>query len=108
MDEFDLENSIVSIASISSEVAEGDSKMETSAESNKGNMYSAELCPTDTNLNDILPPSAMNEVSGVNSSETLLAEKRPGITFGWRIFLHEQNCIIRCDYFIFRCDLHNR
>jgi DNA uptake protein ComE-like DNA-binding protein len=78
MDDLDLDNSILSIASISSEFADGDAKMGSSAESanaesrciNLNEVSVAEM----TEINDILPPSSLDEVSGVLTSKTLVAD----------------------------------
>ena len=82
MDDLDLDNSILSIASISSEFADGDAKMGSSADS--GNAVSRCINLNDvsvaemTEINEIQPPSAMDEVSGVLTSKTLVADA-PGM-----------------------------
>jgi len=86
MDDLELDNSILSIASISSEMADGEAKMASSGDS--GNAVSRCINLNDvsvadmTEINDILPPSAMDEVSGVLTSKTLVADAPvPGATY---------------------------
>ena len=78
MDDLELDNSILSIASISSELADGEAKMGSSNDSmhivsryiNLNDTSVADI----TEINDIMPPSAMDEVSGVLTSKTLVAD----------------------------------
>ena len=78
MDDLELDNSILSIASISSELADGDAKMGSSNDSMHVVSRCINLNETSiadvTEIADILPPSAMDEVSGVLTSKTLVAD----------------------------------
>ena len=78
MDDLELDNSILSIASISSEMADVDAKMGSSNDSMNAVSRCINLNDTSvadiTEINDILPPSAMDEVSGVLTSKTLVAD----------------------------------
>jgi len=78
MDDLELDNSILSIASISSEMADADAKMGSSNDSMNAVSRCINLNDTSvadiTEINDIMPPSAMDEVSGVLTSKTLVAD----------------------------------
>lgn len=72
VDDFDLDSSIISVASISSEIA--DSHVFNMAGSFQLDFNSVSMIDDLTDLEDIQPPSCMDDVSGVLSSVTLMAD----------------------------------